>query len=354
MVRLVIALAILCWSSLALAEDFQHTPISTARAGETIDIDATLVDRKDVKRVVLVYRTLPGDAPQVVAMKRRSSTRYVASIPVARPTVFYNIEIERDDGERRSLFATRERPHRIQVAEDISEVRERALLERVEGRRSLLTARGEYVSFGESDATVLEEGDTPRNVAVDDGYWRAELSYHYRFFGFVSQLGMRAGVLRGSAPVGPEEASDKTGDERFESGLNYVAPTLRLRMHDAVHVDLDVVTSVTDDGFGIGGGGALIIGDPLATRLELGFEGVSGFGMRFGGRLAIAASEWLLFAPTIEVTNMPNAEVFGVRLLGDIELHPGAGFFIGAGGGYQAREATAGGASFAGRLGYAF
>jgi hypothetical protein len=56
----------------------------------------------------------------------------------------------------------------------------------------------------------------------------------------------------------------------------------------------------------------------------------------------------------IEVTNMPSAEEYGVRLLGEVSFELAGGFSLAARGGYQARVANSGGPSGGATLSYAF
>jgi hypothetical protein len=136
--------------------------------------------------------------------------------------------------------------------------------------------------------------------------------------------------------------------------MNYGAPTVRLRLHDLLQLEVEVLTSVTDRGYAMGAGGAVLLGDPYGSKLTLGVEGVNKFGTRIFSRMDIVASRFVTVAPIIEVTNMPHAEHFGVRLLGELDFAPGAGFGFALRGGYQARVFTAGGPSGGLTLRYAF
>jgi hypothetical protein len=51
----------------------------------------------------------------------------------------------------------------------------------------------------------------------------------------------------------------------------------------------------------------------------------------------------LIIAPIVEVTNMPHADRFGVRLLTEARFDVGQGFTLGVLGGHQARVASSGG-----------
>jgi hypothetical protein len=102
-----------------------------------------------------------------------------------------------------------------------------------------------------------------------------------------------------------------------------------------------------------------MIGDPYGTKLTLGAEGIgisktTYFGSRFFTKLDILIRDWLIVAPSIEVTDMPHAEAFGVRLLGDATFAIWRGLSLGLRGGYQARKSTSGGPAAGGTLGLAF
>jgi hypothetical protein len=136
--------------------------------------------------------------------------------------------------------------------------------------------------------------------------------------------------------------------------LNYGAPSVRLRLADICHLEGEFLTSVTEKGFSLGVGAAVLIGDPYGAKLTLGFESIKTFGTRFWSRMDIPATSRVMFSPIIEIADMPHANKFGVRLLGELGFDVGAGFTLAARGGYQARLYTEGGASGGGTLAYAF
>jgi len=123
-------------------------------------------------------------------------------------------------------------------------------------------------------------------------------------------------------------------------------------------VEVAALTSVTEVGFSVGGGGALLIGDPYGTRLTLGAETIgfssTYFGSRFYSRLDILVREGITVAPVVEVTDMPHAESFGVRLFGDAAIALPRGFGLGLRAGYQARRSTSGGVGLGTTASYSF
>jgi hypothetical protein len=229
------------------------------------------------------------------------------------------------------------------------DAREAALLSRLGGRRSVVHAGGDFVSFGTSTGDVrLADGSTERRN-VKDQYYRVEGSYTYRLLGVVSEFGMRVGVIRGRSLV-PNE----TDPGRYDVGLNYGAPRIRLRIDDWFHIEGESLISVTEVGFSMGGGGAVILGDAYGSKLTIGGEGIEVFGARGYTRLDVVASRVLTVAPIVEVTSMPHAEHAGVRLLGETQFNLGGGFRLDLRGGYQARSFERGGPSLGGGLAYAF
>jgi hypothetical protein len=332
---------------------FHHAPVSVAEAHQPLAVRAEIDHPELVRRVLLVYRL--GDEPgfRSIEFLRASDGPYVAIIPeeeVNWPSITYAIELERTDGKREAVFATRAAPHRVLVPEDLMDIRERALYERHAGRRSLFAGSFEYVSFGKSRVDpAIGDGD------VSDYYWRAEGSYTYRPFRIVSEFGVRAGVLRGKAPVPVRElAPGQSEQERYDVGLNYGGPRVRFRATDIVHLDGELVVGVTEVGFSWGGGGAILIGDAYGAKLTLGFESLEIFGTRLYSRMDLVAGAGVTVAPMIEVSDMPSADKFGVRLLGEVAVDVGQGFGVALRGGYQARVSTSGGPSVGATLSYAF
>jgi hypothetical protein len=184
---------------------------------------------------------------------------------------------------------------------------------------------------------------------VRDQYYRAEGSYTYRLLGTVSEFGIRAGVIRGRSVVAGEIDPSK-----YDVGLNYGAPRVRLRLDDWLHVEGETLISVTEVGFSLGGGGAVILGDAYGSRLTIGGEGIEVFGARGYTRLDVVASRWLRVAPIVEVTTMPHAEHAGVRLLAEGGFDLGRGLRLDVRGGYQARSFEGGGPTLGGGVAYAF
>lgn len=319
-----------------------HAPRVTAHLAEEITINAS-IDRPDrLKRALLVFRG--GGTEGEVEFERSSISQlgYVAVIPgtAVRPDLAYTIELETISGEHLPVFATRAAPHHVTVLDSVDDRRESGLLQRLHGRRSVVQSSGEYASFGSAT--------TPQGK-VTDQFYRVEGSYTYRLLGTVAEFGLRAGVVRGRSLVRGE-----TDPSKYDVGLNYGAPRVRLRADDWLHIEGELLTSVTEVGFAVGGGGAVLLGDPYGSKLVLGFEGIQVFGARGYSRLDLVANSRLTVGPIIEVTTMPHADVAGVRLLGEAGIDIGGGLRVDVRGGYQARTFDQGGPTLGGGLAYAF
>ena len=329
-------------SAQAPAEEpsLHHAPVSVARPGESITIAAAIDHPELVRSAFVVYRT-DVDILHQVPFQRASSGPYLAIIPpedVRTPGVAYTIELEPVAGPRRTAFASRDEMQAIEVPEDIVEARERAAEQRLGGRRSVVSTSAEYVVFGQRSEI---EGRV-----VADRYWRTEVGYTYRPLRTVAEFGIRAGVVRG-----PNPDPDPT---KRDLGLNYGAPSVRFRLGEIWHLEGEFLSSITEIGFSVGTGAALLIGDPYGSKLSLGFESIQVFGTRLYSRMDIAARRDLLLSPIVEVTDMPHAERFGVRLLTEVRYDAGQGFGLAVIGGYQARVATSGGPTLGLSGSYAF
>jgi hypothetical protein len=356
--RAAIALAIAFLSTRASADPppdpppaLHHAPQLTAHAGDDVALHAVVEHPEKVRRAILLYRS--GATSGEVDFQRSSEEKlpYVAVIPASAvhgDEVGYAIEMETTNGERMPVFASRDALHRVTVLQTPEDAREASLFSRLGGRRSVVSASSEYVSFGGVDADLQGSNGVVHNH-VKDQYYRVEGAYTYRLLGTVAEFGIRAGVVRGVSLVAGESDPSK-----YDVGLNYGAPRVRVRATDWLHFESELLTSVTEVGFSVGGGGAILIGDPYGSKLVVGGEGVQVFGGRGYTRLDVVASERLTLSPTVEVTNMPHADRAGVRLLGDAGIDVGRGFLLNLRGGYQARSFDRGGPTVGGGLTYMF
>jgi len=331
-----------------------HAPVSSALPHRDLELLVTIEHPELVRYAGVIFRGARG-VLRAAPLLRGSGRSYVAVIKAAEvvaPGLAYTIEIERIDGQRFAVFGSRADMQPVAVAEDRMDTRERTLFQWLDGRRSVVAVRGEYVRFGTTTAanplpcvpTALGCSNGFFTPVVNDAFWQLEASYTYRPLRTVAEFGIRSGIIRGTSLV----ELGVYDPERFNVGLNYGSPWVRFRLADAWHLEVETITSISEVGFAVGGGGALLIGDPYGTKLTMGFEWVgmtsaTYFGSRFYSRLDLLVTSGFRVAPIIEVTDMPHAEQFGVRLLADASITLGRGFGLWLRGGYQARKSTSGG-----------
>lgn len=330
-----------------------HKPKIAAPAHKDLELGVQIERPESVKKAWVVYKQ-DASYTQVPLLRSASGDMpYVAVIEAERvkPPLAYAIELETTSGERIPAFASRQDPQTVALVDDVTDARERHLLSRLDNRRSVVTTSGDWVSFGEAMARV-QDPSRPGSLIdreIADGYYRVEGSYTYRTLRTVAQFGIRAGVVRGRSVV-PNE----TDASKFDVGLNYGAPNVRLRATDWLHFDLEFLTSVTEVGFSMGGSAATIVGDAYGTNMTLGVESIAVFGTRGFSRFNIQGGKRWRLAPMVEVSNMPHAEKPGVRLLGEVDVELGQGFGMAVRGGYQARAFAGGGPNAGLSLRYCF
>src|SRR5262249_44893836 len=154
----------------------------------------------------------------------------------------------------------------VAIAPDRVETRERAAYDRLDGRRSVVTTTGEMVRFGTTAPTgpircapgqsscTAGELIPPDRAQVDDQYWRVEAGYTYRPLKTVAEFSIRGGVVRGTSLVAGDYDESK-----YAVGLNYGATTVRFRLADSWHLEGELLTSISETGFSVGTGAALLI-----------------------------------------------------------------------------------------------
>jgi hypothetical protein len=333
-----------------------HSAPAVADRNHDLTLAITAQHPQALRRASLLFRTTRTKKYRSREFRDSGIDRRVtlSAAELAADRLEYAIVVETTDGERFAAFASPEQPHDVALIDRLDDVEERRLLANAGGGRNQFSSSVDYVDFGTSTAESLSNGAVVERT-VRDRYYRIEGAYTYRPLRVVSEFTLRAGVVRGKSPVPVETAVASASEaERFDVGLNYGAPSVRFRLSDLVYLDAEFLTSLTEVGFSVGAGGAVLIGEPYGRRLEVGFEAIQIFGTRFFTSLAIPANAWLTVSPHVEVTDMPHARDFGVRLTTELEAELGRGWSVAARGGYQARAAAEGGVSTGASLRFSY
>jgi hypothetical protein len=321
-----------------------HAPLHEAHTG-SLDLPFYVDGADRAGRIVVVYRLADGTEHEA-EVRTTPSGPSVHLDAITPPGFDYWIVRVVSDHEE-PVFASRELPQRVLVRDGARAAEERQGLASVGGHRSRLGASFEWVDFGHRNVGA--------SIGLPDQYWHASASYAYSFFDVVESIRVEGGSFRGS--VGDVSAARAAGTAPIgghEVGLDYGRAEITWFLLPIFRLRTSVLFGYSQRGFEGGGAGALLIGDPFGALVELGCEGVSGVGLTARARLSWYASPWLPMGSTIEVTNFPAGEDFGVRLLFDIGLVMYPGAILRVRGGYQSRTAVTGGASIGGELVFAF
>ena len=184
---------------------------------------------------------------------------------------------------------------------------------------------------------------------VNDSFWHVEAGFTYRLLRVVSEFGIRGGVSAARA------SCRRDGLEPVRGGAQLRPAVVRLRRTDWLRVEGEFLTSITEVGFSLGGGGAVLLGDAYGSHLTLGFEGAYVFGTRGYSRLDLVVNRWLRVAPVVEVTDQPHAsEPRASACCADFGISLGGGWLVTARGGYQARSFDSGGPAAGAAVAYSF
>ncbi len=266
---------------------------------------------------------------------------------VRSPGIDWYVEAIDSEGDATSVLGSRSSPNRITVDPEVIEAP-------IEMGRSHVDAHVDYVDF---------DGGLDKGF---DQYYQAEADFTYRFLHPVHAVRIGFGTLSGTG--GPKDVIDASPDCMDDTGtfrcrqvtFSYVYTELEFRLRPnvafMVRPQAGVLTTDTSSGTDAGRcvGGSDIAGCEFDTdfglraRLRLGEETstnlVLGAGFTQGvGTLLEAAYHWLPAAKlpvqlTVQVTDMPVPENFGVRLIGDVGYRPVSWFYPSLRLSYQARD----------------
>ncbi len=265
---------------------------------------------------------------------------------VRGPEVQWYVEVVDASGEVSSPIGSRTTPERIKIE---AEVREAP----IESGRSHIDAHVDYVDF---------DGKLGKGF---DQYYQAEADFTYRFIRPVHAVRLGFGTLSGVG--GPKDVIDEgngcmDGFGAFRCRkvtFSYVYTEVELRIRPTVAVMLrpqaGLLTTDTMSGTPVDrcsgadiAGCEFLTGFGFRARLRLGEEMATNLVLGVGftdevGTLLEAAYHWLP-APkipvqlSVQVTDMPVPEDFGVRLIGDVGYRSLSWFYPSLRLSYQARD----------------
>ena len=260
------------------------------------------------------------------------------------------------DTEVAPVLGTQVSPNVIEIDADVEEPA-------IQQGRSHIDAHVDYVDF---------DGDLGNGF---DQYYQAELDFTYRFIKPIYAVRLGFGTLSGIG--GPKDIIDadpmgKCLDgagtyrcKRVDFTYVYTELEFRLRPNVALMIRPQAGLLATDDTMDPAAGRCRSTDDPTGCRFKTGFGARARvrFGEEVGTNLAIGASftdgvgtlleaayHWLphVAVPvqlSVQVTDQPLPEDFGVRLIGDVGYRNWRWFYPSVRVSYQARDIDHGGVS---------
>ncbi len=324
-------------------------PIERAVPGKPIQIGLLIKAPAAVSEAYL-YAKAPGEPGFKRLPLQRDGDAYlrgtIAGAQVRAPKVEWYVEVLDSSGSMSSPIGSRTAPRVIKIDDDVTEAP-------IAAGRSHVDAHVDYVDFDGKFAKGFDE------------YFQAEADFTYRFIKPVYAVRLGFGTLSGEG--GPKDVIDE-GNGCVDGGgtfrcrkvnFSYVYTELEFRIRPNVALMIrpqaGLLTTDTMSGTSSGrcsgsdiAGCEFFTGLGLRARLRLGEETgtnlVLGAGFTDGvGTLLEASYHWLPAAKlpvqlTVQVTDMPVPEDFGVRLIGDIGYRSLSWFYPSLRLSYQARD----------------
>jgi hypothetical protein len=326
----------------------RHTPLNEVWVGDArLSFQVTAPDRAG-SIVVHIVQGGPKHAALELVAGRSEGNGYAVQLPAAHvvpPGFSYWVSERLSDGSERPVFADAHRPHQVRVSRSAEAEAEYQRLVRRHGQRSTLLLSAEGVDYGDRRLVA----SAPR---LHDRYYRFEAGYAYSFLTRIEDIRLTLVRVRGEAGVYQDMPSPTSTPAR--PGIDYGRAAVTLLASDVVRLRTAVLLGASQRGFEYGGGGALVLGDPRDTNLDLGVEGITTLGATAHLRLGFLASERIPMGAAIEVSTFPVGEDAGVRLLYDVGYCFGPVTELRLRGGYQGRTSISGGPSLALELNYGF
>ena len=323
-------------------------PIARAVPGRAIELAFLMRQPSQVRTAFLYVR--PDGAPGFARSElRRDGDAYLRGTidgsAVKGDKVDWYVELASDD-ESVPALGSQQQPNTIEIDAIVSEAP-------IAQGRTHIDGHVDYVDF---------DGEFGRGY---DQYTQAELDFTYRFLHPVHAVRLGFGTLNGKG--GPKDVIDlnnhcldANGNFRCEHvNFSYVYTEVEFRVAPSVALMIrpqaGLLTTDTMDSSdtgrcsgsdingcefftGFGARGRLRLGNELGTNLVLG----ASFTSRIGTLLE-AAYNWLpnKVVPvqiTVQVTDQPVVEDFGVRLIADVGIRKVSWFYPSARLSYQARD----------------
>lgn len=268
----------------------RHIPPTEARAKLEVRLIAVIENSWLEDGLVARYRAVGATEYKEVNFERSSAGGYFASIPgrdVGRAGVEYYLVGHRGNSEH---FASAEYPHRVRVEPNASDRWTEVEKRRLGHRRYALDTSLSMLDFGSSHGR--------------DRYVQGNVDWSHLLVGDLYSIHLGFGFLQGQTPGGTS-----TDDGAQKAGVRFGYGGLRYRLRDKVWLDTKAMMGFGQDGFVVGVGGALTLGNDWRTAVTVGAEAMTELSYKAWLRLQWDTVPGVLMSATVATTNQPGAQI---------------------------------------------
>lgn len=267
----------------------RHVPPTEAASRKAIRLLA-VIEAAWIEDGLIAYYRIPGeDAYKEVDFERSSAGGYFARIPgsdVGREGVEYYIA-----GRKSALhFASAQLPHRVRVEPRSKDRWIEVEKQRLGERRYAVAASLGMLDFGSTHGS--------------DRYLQGHLDWSHLLVDNLYSIHLGFGFLEGKTPEGTME-----GALVEKAGVRYGYGGVRYRLRDKVWFDSKAMMGFGQDGFAIGVGGALTLGNDWRTAVTVGAEAMTELSYKAWLRLQWDTVPGVLMSATVATTNQPDAKI---------------------------------------------
>lgn len=290
-----------CWAAAAHAQaktpaaraTVLHVPPGEAPAGEPLRLVAVIDAAVAEPVIVARYRALGGDGEfSEVPFERSSAGGYYATVPaedVQRPGVEYYIAGRDEAGAELRHFASGGAPFAVRV--------EPPVLER-------LAAADEQRMGGRLDAVRfdLDGHNFGNRYGKHDYFVRSELQWTHHFLRRLYAVSFGYGLIEGKTPE-----TEEPEPHVVKRSARYGFSEVRVRLHPSIFLDGRAELGVNREELEVGAAGALTLGRPWRSSVQIGGEAMSSMGPSVFVRLQWDTAPPFLMGASVHKTDLPDA-----------------------------------------------
>jgi len=270
-----------------------HVPPGQAVDAEPLRLVAVIDAAVSEPVIVARYRRLGSAGPYREAPFERSSAGgYFATVPaeeVTRPGVEYYIAGRDAGGAEIAHFASEREPHPVLVEAPLVERLGQSDEERMGGRLDEIRLDFDGHNFG-------------NRYHRHDYFMRSEIGWTHHFLRTLYAISFGYGGIEGKTPE-----TDDPGALAVKKSARYGFSEVRTRLHESVFVDLRATLGVDRDDLEYGGSGAVTLGRPWRSCLQVGGEMLRSMGPTAYVRLQWDTAPPFLMGASVVKTDLPDA-----------------------------------------------